>query len=445
MKITENLHYFLDEIDEDNLLLDFEVLKTDYYHEYQRINETLGKMAIIDLDKSLDMWEFILDANLRLINGDSGEFVDTMSYFITSGVIFELNQQSGFIDPLIPNAIKSRPKIKDAIFGKSACVDVNQCSIIAKYINQGDLDTANEVLQLVSANKNNKKLALGGIFKNVISIIGSDASFESIEFLYHLIQQIKDPKEKAKASVWLANLIIYTNSESEKESQILNNDQIKDILLNSFEELKDDVIENEDDSSYELANIVAKMFAFDEDTAILMWIYLLDRHKDFIPSSVGSIFCDFVIQDAEYEIGMPRLIEVIASNEIIKSSIFKLNGHIFIGTNDVLTESIASGEYSKANDFLELYSQNVNNKPYNGSLYELLLDAIEKVRENIQKDKREIEFIKRHSTSRKQSDQEKQFTKYIEDQIAFFSRWSKRVKKRKEAAEIREAIRNLNE
>ena len=55
----------------------------------------------------------------------------------------------------------------------------------------------------------------------------------------------------------------------------LSENQKMDILVSSFDELKDDL----ESSRSTLTEIIRRMFAIDENIAISMWIYLLDHQS----------------------------------------------------------------------------------------------------------------------------------------------------------------------
>jgi tellurite resistance protein len=197
------------DMQKDILLQSFEVLKSDFEANDTEIAEAIGQMADIDIDIAFDMWEYILDSNPNLITDNEGYINDNKAYCITSKILFEINRNIGYINSA--NAIKTRTKIKEAIFKKSANIDGNQCSIISQYISEGDLETANEILSLVTENKYNKgkgfSETLGGIFQTIIDELDSDVDENSIEFLHYWIQQIKNPTEKAKATIRLMKLM----------------------------------------------------------------------------------------------------------------------------------------------------------------------------------------------------------------------------------------------
>jgi len=202
-----------EDIRKDILLESFQVLITDYKKNFREINEIIGKIAAIDISTALDMWEYLMDKNPKLITANSGGFMNDEAYFLTSNIIYILSENIGRSDAA--NAIISRPNIKNIIFGVSASVDGTQSSIIAEFIKREDLNTANELLQLVFSNKIQhfgSSKTIGGFFQNLIDDLRFDdlrsgISDTSIEFIQHWIQQIKDPQDKAKSNVRLLNLI----------------------------------------------------------------------------------------------------------------------------------------------------------------------------------------------------------------------------------------------
>ena len=217
-KLTEKLGIFLlgdddmkmsKDMQKDILLESFNALKTDYEENYRDIGETIGKMATFDIDIAMDMWNYILDSNSALTSDNAGYINDNKAYGITSLVLYNLSENIGEYETA--KAIKSYPKIQEVIFGKSANVDGNQCSIISEYISERDLENANKVLGLVLNNKNNKGLGfsetVGSIFQIVINKLGSTVDENCTELLHHWIQQINDPGEKAKANIKFLNLL----------------------------------------------------------------------------------------------------------------------------------------------------------------------------------------------------------------------------------------------
>lgn len=194
-----------------NILLEsFEVLKTDYDEYYEEIIETIGKMSVIDLDTAMDMWEHMLDLYPSVISSDNWNLYNSYIRGLTCGVLSTLCERVG--KNRVANSIKTRPKIKDAIFSKSSYIDYDQCLIIAEYISHGEIEVANEALGLVNANKYNSgkgsSLSLGGVLQKIIDELESDASESSVEFLHYWIQQIMDVKDRAKANVRFLDLFI---------------------------------------------------------------------------------------------------------------------------------------------------------------------------------------------------------------------------------------------
>lgn len=197
------------DVQKDILMEGFKSLKSDYEENCSEISEIIGKMAAIDVEIAMDMWEHILTSNPQFIIDNAGYINDNKAYDITSMVLYNICENIGHAE--VAEIILTRSKIKEIIFGKSANVDGNQCEIIAQYILQGNLETADEVFKLVNANKHNKgkgfSMTIGNIFQDVFDRLHSNTSENVLEFLYHWIQQVEDPKEKAKANVRFLNLL----------------------------------------------------------------------------------------------------------------------------------------------------------------------------------------------------------------------------------------------
>lgn len=196
------------DMQKDILLESFEVLMTNYEKNYNAISETVSKMAAIDINTSLDMLEHIFVSNPSLIvrNTCWTNPNHAMTTQIIEGICANRNLSE------IADAIASRPKIRDVIYGKSGDIGRAQCLLIAEYISQGEIESANEILRLISVNKNNTgvggSLTLSGILQAIIDHLGSDASENAVEFVHYWIQQIKDANEKAKANVRFLDFFI---------------------------------------------------------------------------------------------------------------------------------------------------------------------------------------------------------------------------------------------
>jgi len=200
------------DMQKDILLESFEVLKTNYEKNYLNISDTIGKMAVIDIDTAMDMIEHIFVSNPSLVVYDTRSgLIFTNPYCpLTSNIIECISNYREL--SAIADAIASRPKIIEVLFGKSGHISRCECLIIAEYISRGEIEIANEILQLISANKNNTgvggSLTLSGILQAIIDKLGSDASENAVDFVHYWIQQIQDSNDKAKANVKFLDFFI---------------------------------------------------------------------------------------------------------------------------------------------------------------------------------------------------------------------------------------------
>jgi hypothetical protein len=135
---------------------------------------------------------------------------------------------------------------------------------------------------------------------------------------------------------------------------------------------------------------------------------------------------------------MEEIIEIIASDNIIKTSIFKFNGHLFIGAVNIITECIAMDKLSNANEFLELYYQNKNDSSTYTTLTDILLEATEKVERKHENKKRGYERAKRNGNELEY------FDSNIDETVQFLYGWSKRIKNKSDAAKITVALLKLS-
>ena len=201
MKISKDMQ-------KDILLEGFEVLKTNYGENYLSIADTIAKMAAIDINTAMDMIEHVFISHPSLVVNNT---IFTNPYGpLTTNIIEYMCNRIGI--GVIADAIASRPKIMEVLYGKSGDIQNCESLIIAKYISRGEIETANEIMQLISTNKNNigvgSSLTLGGVLRAIIDELGSDASENAVEFLHYWIQQIQDANDKAKANVKFLDFFI---------------------------------------------------------------------------------------------------------------------------------------------------------------------------------------------------------------------------------------------
>lgn len=217
---------------------------------------------------------------------------------------------------------------------------------------------------------------------------------------------------------------------------MFNEDQKKDILLDGFEVLKDDVENN----SESLAEIVAKMFAFDKYIAINMWEYLSRRYDKKHEMCIGD-FCNSIIYEAEKHIEKIELINIIKNNEVIKEAVFGTRHDAFMIPTDIIPFCITTGLFSIADEFLNLYC-NGESLSGNFPLVDVLLDAVDKAEYEYQVKKREHEYAVQRAI--RLGEQVSEFNSNKEEIIIFIYEWSKRLNSKADLAKINVALLKLS-
>lgn len=135
---------------------------------------------------------------------------------------------------------------------------------------------------------------------------------------------------------------------------MISNEKKKEILLESFDIIKD----NYSDNQCEINALLAKMFKIDVDCATEMWIYLLDKHKDKL-SIDGALITSSTIHDAQEILGREGISNIVVNNEIIKKSCFLISNSTYMCDN-IISSEIYNNNLDTANELLSLIYQNKN-------------------------------------------------------------------------------------
>ena len=135
----------------------------------------------------------------------------------------------------------------------------------------------------------------------------------------------------------------------------MSNEKKIDILLKNFDELKDHFWGNGDN----IAEIIGKMFKYDQDTAIDMWIYILTTYKEHLKEECSWAFTGRIVGKGEIEIGEEVMDTIILSNPIIKNSIFSLASNCIDYTAaPIIRRKIENNDLQNADELLQLVYDN---------------------------------------------------------------------------------------
>lgn len=165
----------------------------------------------------------------------------------------------------------------------------------------------------------------------------------------------------------------------------LSKDKKKEMLLDSFNVLKDNVAENAD----QLSVIIDMFLLMDKSVAIEMWEHIIDDNYtkftsgDLDELTQGVVGKRCLIGEHISEIEMSN---IIYDNDKIRNAIFKYSSDQCM-SDDAIIYFISVKQLDKANTLLELISQNTNKNKTFSHIIENIIDRM-----NTQKIRGEIEI-----------------------------------------------------
>lgn len=193
----------------------FELFKDDWDNNEDTIKTTISEVASFDFDAAMKMWEYILRVNYsKIVNNPS----------LTYGLLIYFPEEK------YPFIAKEKI-IKEAIL-KVSNHSGGASELIRYFIKKGDFYTANEMLELVSQNKNmsDKKnsslsLCLYRILDTITSLYESD-----VDFFEYWINLVDEQKEKTKLNVLLFSKV---KNVVRGDDSLLKNASLADLELAS--------------------------------------------------------------------------------------------------------------------------------------------------------------------------------------------------------------------
>lgn len=126
------------------LLKNFEIIKEDYENNQVSIAKVVSEMFAIDTLMAIDMWVYLLNTHGEYVKGED-------SYFLTGGIAYDGSNKIG--DVKMDKIIIENPIIRSAMFAHT-CDGIHDTvgEIIGRRISANDLQTADELLQMVYEN-----------------------------------------------------------------------------------------------------------------------------------------------------------------------------------------------------------------------------------------------------------------------------------------------------
>ncbi len=149
----------------------------------------------------------------------------------------------------------------------------------------------------------------------------------------------------------------------------LSDDKKKDMLLQSFNVLKNNMEAN----SEKIKELIAKVAKFDKQTAIEMWEYVLDKGKHLVrdPRNAYS-FCGGLVYEMEKNIGENAVIDIIENNDIIRKKIYGQSGDICCSTYFSGKKFIEKNNIELANEIINYIYENKYKQQKFGEILEEL-------------------------------------------------------------------------
>ena len=140
----------------------------------------------------------------------------------------------------------------------------------------------------------------------------------------------------------------------------------KQMLMDSFELLKDDY----DDNDRSLIDLIGKMTKLDVQVSVEMWKYLVKNNRDVLHD--GDDFAFSIWYAIEKAIGEEASDKIVLEDEFLKKSIYAECGDLRWNPLEAIENLIKKGNLSLADELLQLVS---SNKYREQSMYEVL-DAV---------------------------------------------------------------------
>jgi len=149
-----------------------------------------------------------------------------------------------------------------------------------------------------------------------------------------------------------------------------NADKKKDILLQSFNVLKDNYINNK----HKIWSIFKKVFPIDSDVAVEMWVYLLRNNPSLIKDENEAYgLTEMIINEAEEGIGRATIHDIVVKNGFIKQIVFGDSGDVSYNCQFIVSGLIISNKLVEANELINLVYKNRNNR---GHSFDEFLEGI---------------------------------------------------------------------
>lgn len=145
----------------------------------------------------------------------------------------------------------------------------------------------------------------------------------------------------------------------------ISSDKKRDLLLQSFDVLKN----NLDDNSDKIKEIIGKMAKIDPSISVEMWTFSLDNGESLVRDDPYSL-CGGTIYELEENIGKTAVVEILKENSFLTDVVFGKSGDICTSTIVAITDSMQNGEIELSERMLNLVYKNRNKEQSFGEILE---------------------------------------------------------------------------
>lgn len=143
-----------------------------------------------------------------------------------------------------------------------------------------------------------------------------------------------------------------------------SNTKKEEILIQSFNVLKDDIEEHK----YKLAEIIGKMSAINLELAVDMWKYLLQNARSILKED-GYTLTGGIIHDIKENNSMDEVIDILKDHEDIFEACFGIANEPY---HYIVTDAFSYGEI----DFADRVLETINNNPYKEDSFASYLEDV---------------------------------------------------------------------
>ncbi len=188
-------------INKKNLLIEsFSVLRDSWDSREDSICKILQKMASIDSEKAIEMWEYLLSHNMDSLQNYGNS--------LTHGIIYNLEQ--GMPEEDLAMLVFSNDSLCKLIFNKVSNVYWNQMRLLYFLVLRDEFDKMRKVLDLIKRNASNTEYRVGRAAAETISRFENDSSQLSsqwVHFFQDYLETIQNPEDKAELVIALIDYI----------------------------------------------------------------------------------------------------------------------------------------------------------------------------------------------------------------------------------------------